>query len=156
LAVKKLLISLATCLGAGGVGAVFTTKSIGSWYVMLEKPFFTPPSWVFAPVWTVLYIMMGVAVYLVWNKGCQTGKYNLACLLFGIQLVLNIGWSTIFFGFRSIIGGLVVIGSLWLAIAGMIWQFSKVSRVAAWLLTPYLVWVSFAWVLNYCFWRLNK
>jgi len=153
---RKLLISLVTCLGAGGVGAVFMARSVGSWYPMLEKPFFTPPSWVFGPVWTVLYIMMGVAMYVVWNKRCQTGKDNLACLLFGTQLVLNIGWSAIFFGFRSVIGGLVVISGLWLAISGTIQQFSKISRVAAWILTPYLVWVSFAWVLNYCFWRLNK
>lgn len=153
---KKLLSSLVLCLGAGGIGAYYTIPSINDWYELLQKPIFTPPNWVFGPVWIVLYILMGIALYIVWQKQGQRGQNKAASYTwFGIQLVLNIVWSVVFFGLHSIYGGLIIIVALWLSIAMTIRAFSKQATVAAWLLVPYLVWVSYACVLNYSFWRLN-
>lgn len=153
--IRKLLVSLAICLGAGGIGGFFTSQSVNGWYATLQKPFFNPPNWVFGPVWTVLYIMMGIALYLIWNQRWSRSTGNSPYILFATQLLLNVGWSATFFGFRSITGGMVVIVALWLAILATIQQVGKRSRVAARLLIPYLLWVSYACALNYSFWRLN-
>jgi len=141
------------CLMAGAIGSVFTFQSIPTWYATLNKPSFSPPNWVFGPVWTALYIMMGVAAYLVYrekNKGAKT-----ALVFFGVQLALNVLWSFLFFGLQSPLYGVVCIILLWLAIAATIAKFYKISKTAGLILVPYLLWVSFASVLNFYVWMLN-
>jgi len=145
----KLIISIALCEFAGIIGSVFTFPSIGSWYAALNKPAFTPPSWVFGPVWTALYFLMGVALYLLLEKGVKGREEKIALSFFGIQLFLNVLWSVVFFGLKSPAGGFAVITLLWLSIAATIYFFSKISRKAAWLLFSYLAWVSIASALNY-------
>jgi tryptophan-rich sensory protein len=155
--IKKLLLCVLLCLGAGGAGSFFTTPSIGTWYALLQKPEFTPPNWLFGPVWTVLYIMMGIALYIVWQKRSRWHRGKVAAYRwFGVQLGLNVMWSVVFFGLHSLSGGLVVIVCLWLAIAATIREFGKKAPMAAWLLVPYLIWVSYASFLNFSFWRLNS
>ena len=151
----KLAISIVVCLCAGMVGSLFTRDAITSWYVFLQKPAFTPPGWLFAPVWTLLYIMMGIAVFLVWRKGLDQFQVRESVIIFIIQLVLNAGWSYAFFGLRSPLTGLIVIVPLWTAILLTIINFFKVSRAAAYLLIPYILWVSFATVLTFAFYLLN-
>ena len=151
---KKLFASLALCFGAEGLGGLFTARSVGTWYLTLQKPEFTPPGWLFGPVWTLLYFLMGISFYLVWNARENKNKKN-AIVLFFIQLILNVSWSLVFFGMQSILGGLIVITALWLAIVSTMYHFRHISRTAAGMLLPYLAWVSFASVLNYELWRLN-
>lgn len=152
----KLLISILVCEGAGVIGSFFTRRAIPEWYAVINKPAFNPPNWVFAPVWTILYALMGVAAFLVWRKGLKAAGTRSALGVFIVQLALNSLWSIVFFGFRSILGGLVVIVLLWLAIAWTIRKFSAISRPAALLLVPYIAWVSFALVLNAAFFILNR
>lgn len=140
---------------AGIVGSFFTASAIPTWYADLEKPSFNPPSWVFGPVWTTLYALMGIAAFLVWQKGTQRKEVKIALSVFGLQLVLNALWSIIFFGLESPGGGLVEIVLLWLAIVATIILFGRISRPAAWLLIPYLAWVSFATCLTFAIWQLN-
>jgi len=154
LANKRLLASLALCFLAEGLGGLFTAQSVGTWYLTLQKPVFNPPGWLFGPVWTLLYLLMGLSLYLIWNTR-NTGIKKTAILVFAVQLILNVSWSLAFFGMQSIIGGLIIIVSLWLAIGLTIYRFRQISRLAAGLLLPYLVWVSFATILNYALWRLN-
>jgi len=154
LSIKKLFYSFIACIGSGTIGALFTAQSIDNWFKFLNKPFFSPPNWVFGPVWTILYIMMGISLYIVWTTNRHVSKLTYA--FFGTQLALNTVWSAVFFGLRSISGGLMIIIGLWLAIAATIRKFHQVSKLASWLLAPYLVWVSFAIVLNYSLYRLNK
>lgn len=156
MALRKLIISMAICLGAGGIGAIFTLQSVDTWYAMLKKPVFTPPDWIFAPVWLVLYILMAISVYILWYKRQTPGQYAAAYVLFGTQLVLNIGWSYVFFGMHSIIGGLFLTILLWLALSATIYEFLHYSQIAGWLLIPYLVWVSYAGLLNFGLWWMNR
>lgn len=151
----KLLASVLLCLFAGVIGSVFTASSLENWYPLLEKPFFNPPSWLFAPVWTLLYILMGISLYIVWEKGLQDREVKIGLLIFGVQLALNTLWSFLFFGLRSPFYGFIEIIFLWIAILLTIVQFKKVSRTAAYLLVPYILWVSFAAILNYNLWMLN-
>ncbi len=151
----KLLASLFLCLGAGWTGSFFTRDAVINWYPELLKPAFNPPAWVFAPVWTVLYFLMGIALFLVWKKGFSTFGVSTAITVFLIQLVFNVAWSVVFFGLHSILGGLGVIAFLWLLIVLTIYVFAPVSVMAAWLLVPYLIWVSFASFLNLSLWFLN-
>ena len=156
----KLIFFLAVCEVAGLVGAVFTMPAIKSgWYASLVKPNFAPPNWLFAPVWTALFVLMGVAAFLVESKVVEDSKkkkeIKVGLTIFFSQLVLNVFWSVIFFGWRSLTGGLVEIVFLWLAILATMVAFARVSKVAAWLLAPYLFWVSFAAYLNYVLLRLN-
>ena len=139
--VSKIILSIGICLGAGVIGSYFTISSIPTWYATLNKPIFSPPNWVFAPVWTTLYTLMGISLYLVWKK-------KKAPSIFWIQLFLNTTWSIIFFGMRNPALALVDIVVLWVAILITIKSFSKVNRLAGQLLIPYLFWVSFATVLN--------
>lgn len=132
------------CLAVGGLGGVATAQSVTDWYPTLNKPAWTPPGWLFGPVWTVLYVMMGVAAWLVW----RTGDARAALGIFAVQLALNFAWSFLFFGLKSPVMGLVCIILLWLAIAATIRAFGRNSNVAAVLLWPYLAWVSFATALN--------
>lgn len=154
---KKLAISIVGSLMTGVVGSFFTSSSISTWYSTLDKPSFNPPNWVFAPVWTTLFILMGFAAYLVWNKRSvfQERKKKQALQIFVLQLGFNISWSILFFGFKSPVMAFFEITVLWLSILVTIFQFKKFSRLAAWLLVPYLLWVSFAGVLNFAIWALN-
>ncbi len=148
-------VSIGICLAAGAIGAFFTAGALSVWYAELVKPPFTPPDWLFAPVWMVLYIMMGISVFLIWCEGFENDEVKWGIGLFAIQLVLNVLWSFVFFGLNSIIGGLVVIIALWFAILFTMLHFFRVTAFAGWLLIPYFVWVSFATILNYSFLVLN-
>lgn len=150
-----LVFSLLVCQFAGFVGSLFTTPFIDTWYAELVKPSFNPPNWVFAPVWTVLFLLMGVSLYLVLRKVVMGKKAGVALWIFGIQLVVNALWSIIFFGLQEPFLAFLELIVLWGFIVLTIWQFAKISKVAAWLLVPYLLWVSFAGVLNYSIWILN-
>ena len=151
----KLVISIAVCHTAGIIGGFFTRNSIPVWYENLKKPFFTPPDWVFGPVWIVLYTMMGISIYAIWRKGLQAPGVKSAMAIFIFQLTLNILWPMIFFGGRSIDGGMVIIVLLWLAIAWTMAAFFNLSKTAFLLFTPYILWVSFALVLNAALGILN-
>jgi len=151
----KLLISILFCQLAGVIGGFFTRHSIPIWYASLNKPFFNPPGWVFGPVWIILYTMMGIAAYTVWHKGLRTRGVRSALAIFLLQLILNSLWSAVFFGGRSIGGGMVVIVLLWLAIAWTMAAFFNISKPTVFLLTPYILWVSFAFVLNLALLILN-
>lgn len=152
----KLAASVVLCLLAGFVGSMFTTPKIESWYAGIAKPSFTPPGWLFGPVWTALYVLMGIALYLVWRKGIAAKGVKIALAVFLAQLVLNALWSYAFFGAESPLAGLVVIVALWAMIAASIAAFGPLSRTAAMLLVPYILWVSFATVLNASIYYLNR
>ncbi len=137
------------------MGSVATDTSVNDWYRTLAKPSFNPPAWVFGPVWTTLFALMGIAAFLVWKKGLERKSVKIALSIFVGQLVLNTLWSIIFFGLHSPGGALVEIVFLWLAILATIIAFARVSKPAAWLLLPYILWVSFAIYLNYALWTLN-
>lgn len=149
-----LLIAIALCFSAAGIGAAVTTPQIPTWYKELAKPSWNPPDWVFGPVWSVLYLLMGVAAWLVWRK-FGIGKAAMALVVFAVQLGLNTLWSVLFFGLQDPGAAAVEIVALWIAIAATIVAFAKHSRVAASLLAPYLLWVSFAAVLNWTIWWMN-
>lgn len=137
------------------VASALTFPHVREWYPALAKPPWTPPAWVFGPVWTALYLMMAVAAWLVWREaGWSEGKTALT--MWFVQLALNGAWSGLFFALRSPLAGLVDIVLLWAAIAATILLFAPVSRVAAGLLLPYLLWVSYAAALNFAIWRLNR
>ncbi len=140
---------------AGIIGSLFTMPNIPNWYTHLAKPALTPPPWVFGPVWTTLYFIMGVASYLVWQGGTKNDKHTLALQLFTCQLGCNVLWSIAFFGEQNPALGLAVILMLLLFLLATIYSFYRISRVAAYLLFPYLGWLLFATYLNYGIWRLN-
>jgi benzodiazapine receptor len=146
--VGKLVGCLAACYGAGAIGSVFTTPKILTWYATLEKPAFTPPNAVFMPVWFTLYALMGVAVFLVWRKGLQTKGVKPAFILFWVQLVLNVLWSVVFFGYESLVGGFAIILALGIVLLITIVKFFKISKVAGGLLIPYISWIGIASSLN--------
>ncbi len=148
--VAALILSVGVCLLAGVIGSYFTTPNIATWYDTLQKPFFTPPPWVFAPVWTTLYILMGISLWLVWRewKSTETGDARLAFKLFFMQLGLNVLWSLLFFGFRSPLAGMIGIILLWIAILATIVVFFRISRTAGLLLIPYIAWVTAASALT--------
>jgi benzodiazapine receptor len=152
----KLAVSLLACFAAAGIGSLFTFKAIPGWYAGLKKPPYTPPNWAFGPVWTILYILMGASVFLIWQKGLANNGVLLAFSLFWIQLVVNVLWSFIFFGLKSKGGGVIVIVVLWLLILITLLASFPVSAWAGALLIPYLLWVSIASYLNIEVWRLNK
>jgi tryptophan-rich sensory protein len=149
-----LAVCLAACFGTAALGALFTGPAVRTWYQEIRKPGFSPPDWLFGPVWTALYAMMGAAAWLVWRKGDAAGR-DVALALFAVQLALNAAWSPIFFGLRSFGGAFVDIVALWIAIAASLVAFWRISMPAGVLLAPYLVWVGFAAVLNLAIWRLN-
>ena len=153
--ILKLVISIVACQCAGLIGSIFTTPAIPTWYETLAKPSFTPPNWLFAPAWVTLYVLMGVAVFLVWRKGLGIKNVKAALITFLVQLVLNVLWSAIFFGAKSLVGGAVVIVLLWIAILFTILRFFKISTVAGGLLIPYILWVTFASALNISILALN-
>lgn len=144
----KLLISIIGCQLVGIVGSIFTISAIPTWYATLNKPFFAPPNWIFGPVWTLLYALMGISFFLVWKHGWKKKQIVTACNYFFAQLALNFIWSPIFFGLRSPLLALVVIIAMWVMILLTIKKVYPVSQWASYLLIPYLLWVSFATVLN--------
>ncbi len=151
----KLVIAIGVSQLAGVIGSFFTVSAIDGWYGGIVKPALNPPNWVFGPVWTTLFTLMGIAGFLVWKRGLERREVKIALGIFSTQLVLNTLWSIIFFNFRNFGGAFVEIVILWLAIFLTIIAFSKVSKLSAWLLAPYIVWVSFAGYLNYMIWVLN-
>ncbi|MEO0089749.1 MAG: TspO/MBR family protein [candidate division WOR-3 bacterium] len=154
--ILKLLLSILICQVAGILGSIFTTPAIPTWYLQLNKPPFTPPNWLFAPAWTTLFLLMGISLYLVWNQGWENKQVKKAILIFAIQLILNILWSFIFFTLKSLLFAFIEIIILWIAILLTIINFQKVSKPSAYLLLPYLLWVSFASVLNFSLLTLNS
>jgi translocator protein len=151
-----LVISLAITLGIAYTASLFTRPQIPQWYATLQKPSFNPPNWLFAPVWTVLYILIAVAAYLVYHQRDSSSLYRRARVVYFVQLLLNFAWSAVFFGMHQVAGGLVVIILLLMSIAANIYYFGKFSKTAAALLVPYLLWVSFASVLNLYIYLLNR
>ena len=143
------------CFAAAGLGASATGTSVGGWYQTIRKPSWNPPDRIFGPVWTVLYLMMSVAAWLVWRRGGWKQSRN-ALVWFGIQLALNSLWSIVLFGLRQPGWGFVEIVFLWLAIAVTAWQFRSCSFLAAILMLPYLAWTTFAVFLNLSLWRMNS
>jgi benzodiazapine receptor len=152
----RLILSVAICQLAGFIGSIFTTAAIPTWYASLNKPSFTPPNWLFSPVWITLFIIMGVSLFLVWRERSESIHAKPALVTFGAQLVLNVFWSIAFFGLKSPIAGLIVIIALWIAIFATILRFRKVSELASMLLIPYIVWVTFAAILNFALFQLNR
>ncbi|MCL5970621.1 MAG: tryptophan-rich sensory protein [Patescibacteria group bacterium] len=139
--IPKLILSIGICLGAGVIGSVFTINAIRTWYATLNKPFFSPPNWIFGPVWTILYILMGISLYLVWVRVKVP-------VVFWVQLILNALWSIIFFGLKNPTLALINIIALWIAIVLTVKAFYKINKLAGNLLIPYLAWVTFAALLN--------
>ena len=151
----KIIISVVICLLAGAIGAATTQTSVNTWYLTVNKPSFNPPNWVFSPVWTILFILMGIAAGLVWNRGFYHKWVKIALYHFGFQLLLNISWSLVFFGLNEILGALIVIIALFVLLLFTFKWFKVVNTTAAYLLIPYILWVGFASVLNFCIWQLN-
>jgi len=153
----KLIVSVIGCELVGFLGTPFTISAIPTWYATLNKPFFAPPNWIFGPVWTLLYFLMGVAFYLIWRQDWKSAKgrsasggkkIQVAIKYFLAQLALNFIWSPIFFGLRAPLLGLIVIVAMWVLIVMTMQKFHPLSRLAFYLLVPYLLWVSFATLLN--------
>jgi len=153
--VTKLAFSIALCLSIGFVGSVFTTPAISTWYASLNKPFFSPPNWIFSPVWTILFILMGISFYLLWENGFKTTQAKIARTFFMMQLGFNASWSMIFFGLKSPLFAFMEIILLWVAVWFTIVSFRNISKTSAYPLIPYLAWVSFAAVLNFAIYVMN-
>lgn len=155
--ITKILTVVVTCLVIGYFSGIVTRSAILTWYPTLVKPSFNPPNWVFAPVWSTLYIMMGIAAGLVWDRmESNTALVKKALVVFAIQLALNALWSYLFFGLKNPMLALIEIVILWLMIYETYVQFGKINKIAGYLFIPYLLWVSFAMVLNASIWWLNK
>jgi tryptophan-rich sensory protein len=153
--ILKLVTSLLLPLGIGGVAGMFTSEAIPGWYASLNQPSFNPPNWVFGPVWTTLYIIMGISLFLVWKLPASKQR-NQAILIFMAQLLLNFCWSFFFFYFKMIGVALVDILALWIMIVFMLVRFYVIKPVAAYINIPYLLWVTFATALNLAYFFLNR
>jgi len=151
----KLLLSIIICQLPGVIGGLFVVDSIMSWYGPLNKPSFSPPNWVFAPVWATLYLLMGISMFLIWKEGLKNKNVKDAFIIFIVQLIFNTAWTIIFFGMHSITGGLIEIILLLILIIICINRFMKISKLAAILLIPYLLWTAYAALLNYYIFKLN-
>jgi benzodiazapine receptor len=154
--VLALVVSVLAVELVGASGAVFTAQGLAEWYSTLQRPAIAPPNWVFGPVWTALFALIGGAVWLVWRQADdQSGAVRVALGVFAVHFLANLAWSAVFFGMQAIGAGLAVIAVLWVLILATMWAFARVDRRAALLLVPYLCWVTFAAFLNYRFWVLN-
>jgi len=151
----RISIAVLLCLLIGFLSSIATKASINSWYVALNKPSFTPPNWVFAPVWTIMYIMMGIAAGIVWSKGFYHKWVKTALYHFGLQLLLNAAWSIFFFGLQNPLIALLDIIALFILLLFTIRWFRVVNTTASYLLIPYTIWVAFATALNFGIWQLN-
>ncbi|HQV61959.1 MAG TPA: tryptophan-rich sensory protein [Chitinophagaceae bacterium] len=152
----KLIIAIAIPLIVGGTSGFFTATGVESWYQTIARPTWNPPGWIFGPVWTTLYVMMGISLFLVWKEDASVELKKIGIALFAVQLVLNFFWSFIFFNQHQIGWALVEIIAMWVFILLTIFAFAQVNKAAAWLLVPYISWVSFATILNFTIWQLNK
>jgi len=151
--VFKLLFSILLCQGAGIIGSFFTVSAIPSWYALLNKPFFSPPNWLFAPVWTILYVLMGIFFFILWESPKKQAKPLRQFFL--LHLFLNALWSIVFFGLKSLFGAFLLILLLLSMIVYLVIKSKEINRRAPYLLVPYLLWVSFATLLNAAVWLLN-
>ena len=153
--IPRLVVSIVIVFLAGAVGTVYTLKEITGWYVFLPKPSWTPPNWAFGPIWSILYILMGISLFLVWREGLGKKNVQIGVLVFAVQLAINVIWSLVFFGTHNIFGGLVLVLILWISILINIIVFYRISKPAGLILIPYLIWVSIASYLNYSVFLLN-
>jgi benzodiazapine receptor len=153
--VRNLIISIIICQASGLIGTIFTMDAIPTWYVTLNKPFFTPPNWLFGPVWTILYTLMGISAFLVWRRGLDEQKVKTGLVFFAIQLFLNGLWTPVFFGLKELFAALIIIIILWITILLTIISFLRISLTPGLLLIPYIAWVSLATALNYAVFILN-
>ncbi|MFP4498485.1 MAG: TspO/MBR family protein [Vulcanimicrobiota bacterium] len=151
----RFIVSIIVCQLAGILGSIATIPNVKSWYQFLQKPGLTPPNEIFGPVWTTLYFLMGISLYLVWQSPVSKDKKKIPLVIFFVQLVMNTIWSFLFFGMHELFFSFVWIILLWLVIVINIIYFWKVSRIAGGLLIPYILWVSFASYLNFSIWQLN-
>jgi len=154
--VIKLVVCLALTFSAALIGSIFTSTAVTDWYATLNKPLFTPPDWLFGPVWTILYLLMALSAFIVWQKGFDKSAVRIALILYLFQLILNALWSVIFFGLKMPMIAFIEILLLWIAIGLTILAFARISITAFLLLLPYILWVSFAAVLNFSIWLLNR
>ena len=152
---SRLILSIIICQMAGVIGSIFTAGSVTSWYPTLVKPSFSPPGFYIGLIWIVLFTLMGISLFLIWRETPSNPAARIALYFFAVQLIVNVLWSVAFFGMRSPISGLVVIAFLWVLILITIIKFLPINRTAAFLLIPYIVWVSIAAYLNFSIWRLN-
>lgn len=150
-----LVISVAVCLGCAGIGSLLTLPSISTWYATIQKPTWNPPNWIFGPVWTLLYLSMAVAAWLVWRQS-ESRSVGFALILFAIQLALNVAWSGFFFHYHQIGVAVADVVLLWIFILATTLAFGRVAPAAGWLMVPYLAWVTFASILNATVWSLNR
>lgn len=151
----RFLFSIIICQLAGIIGSIFTAPSVQTWYAALQKPSFTPPDWIFAPAWIFLYLLMGISLYIVWKEGLKKKIVKTGVSIFAVQLILNSAWSFLFFGIRNPFLAFIEIIMLWTAIFLTMLVFFRIKKEAFYLLLPYLLWISFALVLNFSIWRLN-
>ncbi|MBU0981285.1 tryptophan-rich sensory protein [Patescibacteria group bacterium] len=151
----KLVFSVIVCQCAGIVGSLSVGTSVTTWYEPMLKPSFAPPNWVFAPVWTIMYTLMGIALYLIISDSKKSAERNVGLFFFGLQLVLNSLWTFLFFGLQNPPAAFLEIVLMWFCIFATVYYFWRVRKQAAYLLIPYLMWISFALVLNYAFWQIN-
>jgi tryptophan-rich sensory protein len=151
----RLMVSLVLPLGVGAIAGIFTAQAVPVWYASLNQPSFNPPNWVFGPVWTALYLLLGISLFIIWKAGSGKER-NLAMGVFFLQLLLNFGWSFIFFYFKMIGLALFEIILLWIFIAIMLYRFYKIKPVAAYINIPYILWVTFATLLNAAYFLLNR
>jgi len=151
----KLLVSLILPLGLGFTAGLLTAKAIPEWFATLNKPSFNPPAYLFGPVWTALYLLMGVSMFLIWNTA-KTERRQKALIVFGVQLFFNFWWSILFFSFHAIFLSIIDILLMWFLILYMIFLFKKIKPIAAYLQIPYLLWVTFATILNITIYFLNS
>lgn len=151
----RFIIAILIAQAAGLLGSLFTTPAIPTWYAQLQKPAFTPPGWVFGPVWITLYALMGIASFLVWRKRSVDSTADKALVVYGIHLILNVLWSVLFFGLQQPASAFLGIVLLWGMIVWVIVLFFRIDRLAAYLMGPYIFWVSFASMLNFAIWRMN-
>lgn len=154
--ILKLVLSIAVCQGAGLIGTIITISSIENWYNLLNQPSFRPPNWLFGPVWTILYTLMGISLYWIWTAGTKKKEVRNALKLFAVHLVFNATWSIVFFGMHNILLSLINIIVLWILIIMVMIKFYKIDKKASLILLPYLAWVSFATVLNFSIFLLNR
>jgi tryptophan-rich sensory protein len=153
--IAKLIASILLPLGIGGIAGIFTSEAIPGWYATLHQPSFNPPNWVFGPVWTTLYIIMGISLFLIWKLPASKQR-NQAILIFMVQLLFNFCWSFFFFYFKMIGLALIDISVLWIMIIFMLVRFYVIKPVAAYINIPYLLWVTFATALNMAYFFLNR
>lgn len=154
--IVRLLGAVILCEGCGIIGSIFTAPSVPTWYASLVKPPFNPPDWVFSPVWIALFFLMGISLFLIIREGFERREVKSAVWFFGVQLFLNVLWTVIFFGFRAPLTAFIEIVLLWIAILVTIISFFPISRLAGYLLIPYIAWVGFAALLNLSIFILNS